>query len=72
MSGSRMTRRGFGASLAVPLAARAQGDGWESLFDGRSLKGWEASEHKGSWTAREGALVGDGPRSHLFYNLNPA
>src|SRR3972149_9580817 len=42
-------------------------DGWQSLFDGKSLDGWKASENKGTWTVRDGMLVTHGERSHLFY-----
>lgn len=42
-------------------------DDWMELFDGRSLDGWKASEHGDTWSARNGCLVADGPRSHLFY-----
>ncbi len=38
-----------------------------SLFDGRSMEGWRASENKDSWRVEGGCLVADGPRSHLFY-----
>jgi len=41
--------------------------GWISLFDGKTLKGWRASENKASWQIEDGALVTKGPRSHLFY-----
>ncbi|MCO6457074.1 MAG: DUF1080 domain-containing protein [Pirellulaceae bacterium] len=55
--------------LAPPLAAEEEkaADGWVKLFDGQSLKGWKASENKDSWSVQDGALVCDGPRSHLFY-----
>jgi hypothetical protein len=36
-------------------------------FDGSSLAGWKASEKPGSFRVEEGAIVCDGPRSHLFY-----
>ena len=57
------------AADKAPAAAAADEakDGWISLFDGRSLKGWKASENKESWKVEDGALVCDGPRSHLFY-----
>ncbi|HXK07413.1 MAG TPA: family 16 glycoside hydrolase [Verrucomicrobiae bacterium] len=60
------TRRAFvGALAAVP--ALAADDGWISLFNGRDLNGWRPSEHKDSWQVRDGAIVADGARSHLFY-----
>jgi hypothetical protein len=40
---------------------------WQSLFDGKSLEGWQASENKDTFTVRNGMIVAHGPRSHLFY-----
>jgi len=60
------TRRAFLGVLAAPAFAPAAGD-WIELFDGRTLDGWRASENKGSWTVRDGALAADGAKSHLFY-----
>jgi hypothetical protein len=40
---------------------------WIPLFDGKSLEGWRASEHIASWKVRDGCLVAEGQRSHLFY-----
>jgi hypothetical protein len=37
------------------------------MFDGKTLNGWKANEHPESWTVRDGAIVGDGPASHLFW-----
>jgi hypothetical protein len=46
----------------------AQDDqGWVTMFDGKSLKGWKANENSDSWKVEDGMLVCDGPRSHLFY-----
>ena len=42
-------------------------DGWVSLFDGKTMDGWKANENKDSWSVQDGALVCNGPRSHLFY-----
>jgi len=42
-------------------------DGWISLFDGQTLTGWRASENKDTFSVRDGMIVVDGPRSHLFY-----
>ncbi len=47
--------------------AFAQEDGWISLFDGKTMNGWKASENKDSWKIEDGKLVCFGPRSHLFY-----
>jgi hypothetical protein len=50
-----------------PAAPKAGEDGWISLFDGHSLKGWKASEHPEQWKVDDGRIVAAGPRSHLFY-----
>ena len=47
----------------------SDGDGWIVLFDGKSLDGWRASEHKDSCKVENGEIVvGGGERSHLFYD----
>jgi serine/threonine protein kinase/formylglycine-generating enzyme required for sulfatase activity len=43
------------------------GDGFTSIFDGKTLQGWKANEMPESWTIEDGAIVGRGGRSHLFY-----
>ena len=48
-------------------AADESNDGWISIFDGKTLDGWEANERPENWTVEDGAIVGRGPRSHLFY-----
>ena len=55
----------FGA--APPVASLAQDGDWQSLFDGRSLAGWQANENPETWVVEDGTLVSKGPRSHLFY-----
>jgi hypothetical protein len=47
--------------------ASASEDGWISLFDGERLTDWEPSELPYNWTVEDGAIVGRGSRSHLFY-----
>ena len=48
--------------------AAAEDAKWISLFDGRSLDGWRASEHSDTWRVEDGFLVARGERSHLFYD----
>jgi len=63
----------LGGSLGatVPDAQAQQnppeGEAWVSLFDGQSLDGWRASENAETFSVRDGRIVADGPRSHLFY-----
>lgn len=40
---------------------------WQSLFDGKTLDGWKASENKDTFSVEDGKIVAHGPRSHLFY-----
>lgn len=47
--------------------ATAQTGGWISLFDGKTLNGWEASDNKTTFFVEDGCIVMEGPRSHLFY-----
>jgi len=55
--------------MAVGRLAAAEGDkeGFVSLFDGKTMKGWKANENPDTWKVEDGALVCHGPRSHLFY-----
>ncbi len=52
---------------ALPAADKSKSDGFVSLFDGKSFAGWTANENKDTWKIEDGALVCEGPRSHLFY-----
>jgi hypothetical protein len=45
----------------------SQAGPWHSLFDGKTLDGWKASENKDTFSVEDGKLIVDGPRSHLFY-----
>ena len=47
--------------------AKADKDGWVSLFDGKSLDGWKAAENPNAFTVVDGAVQAFGPRAHLFY-----
>jgi hypothetical protein len=42
-------------------------DGWQSLFDGKSLDGWKVNENPDTFAVRDGEIVVNGPRAHLFY-----
>ncbi len=53
------------ASLAAEITVDA---GWISLFDGKSLDGWTASENKASCRVENGLILVGGERSHLFYS----
>jgi hypothetical protein len=53
--------------LAFATALSAQSDAWVSIFDGKSLDGWKASENPATFSVKDGMLVVDGPRAHLYY-----
>lgn len=63
-----------GACLVCSAAAialttpRAGADEWRSLFDGKTLAGWEATNNPESFRVEEGAIAaGGGPMAHLVY-----
>jgi Domain of Unknown Function (DUF1080) len=53
--------------LFSSMKSSDQNDGWVSLFDGKTLTGWKASEHPATFTVADGAIVVFGDRAHLFY-----
>ncbi len=55
------------AALQVRADDKDEDDGWKTIFDGKTLEGWEASEMPENWKVEDGAIVGRGDRSHLFY-----
>ena len=67
--------KSFLASVALALvsisvvgsAAEPDKDGFVSLFDGKTFSGWKINEKPDSWKLKDGAIVANGPRSHLFY-----
>lgn len=66
----RHVRALLGALLIVGVVQSARGaddEGWITLFDGKSLDGWEISENPESWSVVDGAIQAKGDRSHLFY-----
>lgn len=54
--------------LALSSDATADHHEWISLFDGRTLMGWESNpENPTSFSIEDGAIKVNGERSHLFY-----
>jgi Domain of Unknown Function (DUF1080) len=54
------------SSFSVLRLTKAD-DGWVSLFDGKSLDGWKASDLPGTFSVEDGSIKVAGPTSHLFY-----
>lgn len=57
----------FGLGLLSISVLSAQENGWIKMFDGKTLNGWKANENPESWNVKDGTIVGDGERSHLFW-----
>ncbi len=56
--------------VAASLAASAQKPekGFQALFNGKDLAGWtKAKENEGTFSVKDGAIVANGPRCHLYY-----
>lgn len=72
-----MPRRLFVAASLLSLcfcmaAVRAAEPEWISLFDGKSLDGWEkVGNEKSEWTVKDGELQGAGPASMLVSTKGP-
>lgn len=48
-------------------AQKKDKEGWYTIFDGKSLKGWKVGNNASSFSVVDGAIKVDGPRAHLFY-----
>lgn len=57
----------FMAVLGIGFAAEPDKDGFVTLFDGKSLDGWKINERPESWKLKNGEIIANGDRSHLFY-----
>jgi hypothetical protein len=59
----------FGFLLLVALfsidfassQSSVRSEGWLSLFDGKSLDGWKASDKEGTFSVQDGMIVVHGP-----------
>jgi len=59
---------GMADTLHAGDSDAAKDDGFVPLFDGETMDGWKVTEENPeSWSVKDGALVCDGPRAHLFY-----
>ncbi|MFP6763750.1 MAG: DUF1080 domain-containing protein [Planctomycetaceae bacterium] len=75
MSAFQLRFRLYGSLLAVfcfTAAAQADDGDWISLFDGKSLTGWQkVGNAKSVWEVKDGALCGSGPASMLVTTKGP-
>jgi len=65
----RVHMRLMAAGLMAAACLMGADEGWISMFDGKTLDGWKAGDNPESWSVKDGKIVGDGERSHLFYML---
>jgi hypothetical protein len=56
------------AFMGCSAQHQSAGNGWTSLFDGKTLDGWKASENPATFSVDSGMIVVHGPRAHLFYD----
>lgn len=66
----------FVASVLVGLllvsGVKAENKKWVSLFDGKTMSGWEkVGNEKSVWEVKDGALCGSGPASMLVSTKGP-
>lgn len=64
---SLLTLAVAGAFMLSMKPAEPAVDGWITLFDGKSLNGWKASEHPATFSVADGKIQVFGDRAHLFY-----
>lgn len=55
-------------TAAAMLAADKPEKGFTSLSNGKNLDGWtKAEENEGTFTFKDGAIVANGPKCHIYY-----
>jgi hypothetical protein len=57
----------FLSLVGISSLRAADDSGWISMFDGKTLANWKANDNPQSWSVKDGAIVGDGEKSHLFW-----
>lgn len=60
--------------FSMAATAVAEDGEWESLFDGKTLNGWEVVSKRGKdsiWEVKDGAMTGSGPASMLVCTKGP-
>ena len=51
------------------LSEKGRAEGWISLFDGKSLRGWGVTGNKEGWTVDDGAILCLAKRGRYLYTL---
>lgn len=56
----------------LAMDAKAEDEKWVSLFDGKTMEGWErVGKEESKWEVKDGALSGSGPASMLVCTQGP-
>ena len=64
----RAVRRAACLVVVASVASDLRAGEWQPLFDGKSLDGWQATEHPEVFKVEDGAIAaGGGPMAHLVY-----
>jgi len=58
---------GMGMISCKVTHGQKAGDGWVSLFDGKSLDGWKVGENASTFSVQDGTIIAHGNTAHLFY-----
>jgi len=63
----KLTLLALAAALAATAADKPE-KGFKSLFNGKDLTDWtKAKENEDSFSVKDGAIVAQGPRCHIYY-----
>jgi hypothetical protein len=68
-----MVMKSFVPAFAISLliiscsAQKKMSSKWISLFDGKSLNGWQVGDHASTFSIENGTIMVNGPVAHLFY-----
>lgn len=56
-----------GLIISCRTTKQTKSSGWISLFDGKSLNGWQVGDNASTFSIQDGSIVANGPVAHLFY-----
>ena len=56
------------AFLFIGYSSFSQNNQWVDLFNGKDLSNWKLSDNPETFSVKDGKLIVDGDRSHMYYN----
>jgi hypothetical protein len=56
-----------GLIISCRVSKQKKSSEWISLFDGKSLSGWQVGDNASTFSIQNGSIVANGPVAHLFY-----